>query len=118
MEFNVARQVVKWRYDLADFGDTGPPHARSQALDFFAKLLSQPPQASYLRRGLCPRYGAFREAPQQFALVRATVRWTRRVYLAAAILMGGTGQLELATRIFACDNDPGHTQWLGSVLRL
>jgi len=118
MKFNVARQVVKWRYDLVDVGDTGPLHARSQALDFFAKLLSQPPHATYLRQGLCPRYGAFRETPQQFALVRATVRWTRCVDVAAAMLMCGTGQLELATRIVACDNDPGQTQWLGRVLRL
>jgi hypothetical protein len=107
MEFNVAHQLVKPRYDPADFSDTGPPHARSQALDFPAKLLSQPPHATDLRRGLGPRDGAFREAPQQFALVRATVRWTRCVDLAAALLMGGTGQREPATLIIADDQDPG-----------
>jgi hypothetical protein len=63
VEFNVSRQLVKRRYDLADFGDTGRPDPRSQALDFPAQLLAQAPQATDLRRGLCPRHGTLPETP-------------------------------------------------------
>jgi hypothetical protein len=117
MEFRLARQFVKRRCDLDDLGDAGPPHPGAHELDCGTKLLSQPPQTTDLGCGLSPGYDTPSKAPQQFALVRATVRGTRFVYLTAPV-MGGTGELELAVRLAACDNDAAQAQWLARVFRL